>query len=210
MPHDFLTHSHVLPSLLNPEAHAFFKKEIPALGTFVMQPLQCPADIPVIHHWLNQDYAAFWQLQQTSAETINNIYTEMIGSSHTHPYLGRLHDQPAFLVEFYDASKDRIGEYYDVQPGDFGFHILMSPPVQPIKNFTWHVFTMIIEVLFSYPTVKRLIVEPDTRNEKIHVLNKRAGFVYQHEIKLPEKTAHLAFLTREAYQHALAAASFVS
>lgn len=60
-----------------------------------------------------------------------------------------------------------------------------------------------MDYMFSRPEVRRVVVEPDVRNEKIHVLNKRAGFRYQHTIDMGHKTAWLAFCQREDYQHAL-------
>jgi hypothetical protein len=192
-----------IPAFLCPEKGTCFDTIIPAAGHFHVRPLQLDKDILLIHEWVNMEYAVYWQLQNSTVEKVTAMYTDLINTPHVQPFMGFYNDKPAFLVEYYDAVKDRIGQYYDAQPGDYGFHILMSPPGTPIKNFTWHVFTVIIGFLFSDTRVKRLIVEPDARNEKIHLLNKRAGFEYQQLITLPEKTAHLAFLTRESYQTAL-------
>lgn len=131
------------------------------------------------------------------------MYSDLIRTEHIQPFMGFYNDKPAFLVEFYWAFKDRIGEYYDVQTGDYGFHILMAPADTPVRNFSWNVFTVLMDFMFSEEKVERLIVEPDARNEKIHLLNKRAGFRYHHLINLPEKTAQLAFCTREQYITAL-------
>jgi RimJ/RimL family protein N-acetyltransferase len=83
-------------------------------------------------------------------------------------------------------------------------HILIAPPRERLPDFTWHVFTVILDFLFSDPAVERIVVEPDANNDAIHRLNRRAGFRYQGNIPLPEKTASLAFCTREDYQAALA------
>lgn len=192
-----------IPAFLCPQNGTFFDKIIPAAGHFHLRPLQLEKDIPLIHEWVNKEYAVYWQLQNSTVEKVTDMYAGLINTPHVQPFMGFYNDKPAFLVEFYDAEKDRIGQYYDAQPGDYGFHILMSPPGTPIKNFTWNVFTIIMDFLFNDASVKRLIVEPDARNEKIHLLNKRAGFEYQRLITLPEKTAHLAFCTRESYKTAL-------
>ncbi len=103
---------------------------------------------------------------------------------------------PAFVLETYHAAGDRIAAYYDVQPGDHGMHILVAPPRRRIPGFTRHIFTVILDFLFSDPAVARIVVEPDADNEAIHRLNRDAGFVYERRIELPEKTAWLAFCTR--------------
>jgi len=192
-----------IPAFLCPEKGTCFDKVIPSCGHFHLRPLLLDVDIPVIHEWVNMPYAVYWQLQDSTVEKVRNMYSELIKTSHIQPFMGFFNDKPAFLVEFYWAFKDRIGEYYDVQTGDYGFHILTAPVDKPISNFTWNIFTVLIDFMFADTRVERLIVEPDARNEKIHLLNKRAGFEYQHMISLPEKTAHLAFCTREQYAVAL-------
>lgn len=192
-----------IPAFLCSETGTCFDKVIPSCGHFHLRPLQPDTDIPIIHEWVNLPYAVYWQLQNSTVEKVRNMYNELINVSHIQPFMGFYNDKSAFLVEFYWAFKDRIGEYYDVQTGDYGFHILTGPADKPVSNFTWNVFTVLIDFMFADARVERLIVEPDARNEKIHLLNKRAGFEYQHMIDLPEKTAHLAFCTREQYAAAL-------
>ncbi|ORM81024.1 hypothetical protein HA44_09880 [Mixta gaviniae] len=81
-------------------------------------------------------------------------------------------------------------------------HILIAPAEKPVAQFSWQVFSTVMDYLFSLPQVRRVVVEPDVRNEKIHRLNKRAGFRYQHTIDMGHKTAWLAFCQREDYQQA--------
>ncbi|SDG10616.1 GNAT family N-acetyltransferase [Chitinophaga filiformis] len=192
-----------IPAFLCPESGTSFDSLIPSCGHFHLRPLALDTDVPFIHEWVNKPYAVYWQLQNSTVEKVRNMYSELICTEHIQPFMGFYNDKPAFLVEFYWAFKDRIGEYYDVQTGDYGFHILMAPADTPVRHFTWNVFTVLIDFMFSEEKVERLIVEPDARNEKIHLLNKRAGFEYHHLINLPEKTAHLAFCTREQYTSAL-------
>lgn len=192
-----------IPAFLCPEPGTCFDKIIPTAGHFHMRPLQLDKDLALIHEWVNMEYAKYWQLQNSTIEKVTAMYTGLVEAPYVQPFMGFHNEQPAFLAEFYHAAEDRIGQYYAAQEADYGFHILMSPPVKPIPNFTWNVFRVIMDFLFNDKRVERLIVEPDANNEKIHVLNKRAGFEYQHLIALPEKTAHLAFCTREQYHTAL-------
>jgi len=61
-----------------------------------------------------------------------------------------------------------------------------------------------MDFLFYEKDFQRVVVEPDVNNEKIHVINKRAGFEYVDTIQLPTKTAHLALCTLRQYQTAQA------
>lgn len=168
-------------------------------GTFFLRPLQMEEDIPVIHNWVNREYARYWQMQDSTLEDVRAAYTKITQAKDSKVFMGFYNNEPAFLLECYWVMNDPLGTHYDARPGDHGFHILVAPADKPIHNFTWNVFTTIIDFMLSDPTVERLVVEPDVRNDKIHILNKRAGFAYQKIITLPQKQAYLAFCTREQY-----------
>ena len=176
-----------------------FFKQPPGYAPFYLRPLQIEEDTPLIHNWVNRDYARYWQMQNTSLEEVKLAYTTITKAKHSKVFMGFYNDKPAFLLECYWVMNDPLGNYYDVRPGDYGFHILVAPADEPIRHFTWQVFTVIIDFMFTDPAVERLVVEPDARNEKIHALNKRAGFEYQKIIELPQKQAWLAFCTRAQY-----------
>jgi siderophore synthetase component/RimJ/RimL family protein N-acetyltransferase len=178
-----------------------FFKYVPGMGRFYLRPLRMPEDIPVIHDWVNREYAKFWGMQNSSIDDVEAAYLKI--SVHSKVFLGIYCDRPTFLLECYRAIEDVVGEHYDAQPGDYGMHILVAPVDRPISNFTWHVFTVVMDFMFSDVKVDRIVVEPDVRNDKIHILNKRAGFEYQKTIELPNKTAYLAFCAREQYGAAL-------
>jgi siderophore synthetase component len=172
-----------------------FFKCIPGSGDYYLRHLQMPEDIPLIHDWVTREYAKYWGMQGSSIEEVEAAYVKIL--KHAQVFMGFYNDKPAFLLERYRAMEDQVGKYYDVQPGDYGMHILVAPVDQRIPNFTWHVFTVIMDFIFSDARVERIVVEPDVRNEKIHILNKRAGFEYQQVIELPNKTAYLGVCTRE-------------
>ncbi len=180
-----------------------FSKQVSGVGHFRLYPLSIPEHIPLIHYWVNQQYARYWGMQNTSLAEVKTYYQALIDSDHTQVYLGCHEDMPAFLLECYAPSKAAVGAHYPVQSGDRGMHFLVAPADTAIPNFTFCVMTVIMEFLFSDPDCERVVVEPDARNEKIHVLNRRAGFVYQRLIELPEKTAHLAFCSKDQFIDAL-------
>ncbi|PRD41003.1 N-acetyltransferase [Phyllobacterium phragmitis] len=187
-----------------PDANALFKKNFTGIGELALRPLAIPSDIARLHDWFTRDYARFWSMQDKTRDEVEDFYRGLIGSGHGTAYMG-LHDgNPAFLVESYDPGHDQVGEHYQVQPGDRGMHFLVAPAERPLPGFTFAVMRTILEFHFSDPLVQRVVVEPDVRNDKIHVLNRRAGFEYDRIIALREKDAHLAFCTREQYARAIA------
>jgi hypothetical protein len=88
-------------------------------------------------------------------------------------------------------------------------HLLVAPPAsEPRAGFTTAVMQSVMTRLFEDPQIQRVVVEPDARNHKIHVLNERVGFRPERVVTLPalpgpegsptenHKEALLSFCTR--------------
>lgn len=179
-----------------------FTRTISGLGTMSIRPFDINADIELLYSWVTKPYAKYWGMLEQSIEEVRASYQEIEDNPHHDTFIGLLNGTPVFLMERYKASEDIIAKHYEALDSDYGMHILVAPAEKKIPQFTWHVFSTVMEYFFSLPYVNRVVVEPDANNEKIHVLNKKAGFVYQKEIELPYKTAALAFCTEELYKKA--------
>lgn len=180
--------------------HLLYKQDIPGVGELKLRPIDLKRDVATVHGWVTQPYAKYWGMLESTREEFLASYEEIENNPHHHTYIGTLNDEPVFLMERYKASEDIIAAHYTAQLNDYGMHILVAPAQKRIPQFTWHIFATIMDYFFSLPYVERVVVEPDVNNEKIHVLNKKAGFVYQGEIQLPNKVAALAICTRENYR----------
>lgn len=176
-----------------------FTKAINGLGNMSIRPFNLEADIDLLYSWVSQPYAKYWGMLAYTKEQVKADYKEVGNNPNHHVYIGMLNDKPVFLMERYKASEDIIAKHYDALENDYGMHILVAPAEKRIPQFTWHVFSTVMHYFFSLPFVNRVVVEPDKHNKKIHVLNKKAGFVYEKDIELPNKTASLAFCTKESF-----------
>lgn len=186
-----------------PTTRTTYSRHAQGLGTFGLRPLHLPDDLERIHAWVSAPRARFWGMQGHSPERVQAFYRDLEESPHAQAYLGLFNGEPAFLVECYDPRLDPIGEHYDVAEGDRGMHFLVAPAETPLPDFSTQVITTILAFMFEDPATRRIVVEPDVTNRKIHPLNRRVGFVYAREVELEEKTAHLAFCDREAFASAL-------
>lgn len=178
-----------------------FSKTIEGVGELSIRPINLETDIETLHSWVTKPYAKYWGMLTHTIEEVKRSYKEVEENIHHDTYIGMLNDVPVFLMERYKTSEDIISEHYKALDKDYGMHILVAPVEKRITQFTWHVFTTVMDYFFSLKFVSRVVVEPDVNNEKIHVLNKKAGFIYQKEIELPNKTAALAICTRESYKN---------
>lgn len=185
----------------NYEFERHYKKtESYCAGHFSITPLSLVRDIVSIHRWVNMDYARYWGMQGTCLDHVTQYYQKLCSTEAV--YAGFYNGELVFLVELYDPQRDLLRYYYAQQQGDLGMHILLAPAAVPLRHFSRTVFICVMEFLFSLPQVQRIVVEPDARNEKIHRLNRMAGFVYHQRIYLPHKIACLATATAAQFSAA--------
>jgi len=172
---------------------------------FVFRPLRIPEDTTTLHRWFIQERAAFWLMQDKTEAEVREAYQRMLDSGTATPYIGWHEGRPAFLAECYDPAQDRIHAFYEVQPGDLGMHIFIAPPERRIAGYSRTVFHALMRFMFFHLGARRIIVEPDASNHKVHALNRSAGFAYDRDVVFPEKIASLAFCTRRDFEQATAA-----
>lgn len=192
------------PSQFQPTLRGY---TVDGIGHFSLRPFSLHKDMSQLYSWVSQPYAYFWGMQDMTLEEATEQYRQLQSCSQI--YIGELQSKAVFLLEVYDPKTDPLGEYYEVQPGDFGMHILVANAQSPIHGFTWAVFQVAMRFIFSALQAKRIVVEPDSRNQKIQALNARAGFVFDRLINLEHKTARLEFCTRQQFFHALLKDSYL-
>ena len=168
-------------------------------GRIHIRRLDPAADIAVMHRWFSMDYAGFWGLQGKSETEVRGIYEALVASGHAMAYAGIFDGRPAFLFECYDPAHDELGRHYPVRDGDVGMHFFVGPPRVHVHGFTRLVFRSLMRFIFERLGAQRVVVEPDARNDKVHVLNRDMGFAYAGQIQLTHKLAALAFCPRENF-----------
>ncbi|MFF5307450.1 GNAT family N-acetyltransferase [Streptomyces sp. NPDC013161] len=184
-------------------------QHIPGFGTVRVLPLDPVADAPTIHRWVSERRAAFWGMNGLTQAQVTEIYAHMDTLDTHHAHLVTRDDEPVALLQTYDPAADRVGDCYAVEPGDIGIHLLLAPAGPDGDRPGWSAAVM--GVLASYVLLgldrRRIVVDPDVRNEKAIARFLRQGFVTGPRVVLPEvdipdvfipeKRAQLAFLPRE-------------
>ncbi|WP_109833038.1 GNAT family N-acetyltransferase [Reichenbachiella versicolor] len=166
----------------------------------IIRQFRLEEDSELLHEWVNMDYAVFWGMNGSTLLDVKEEYSKLISRHGYGVLVGEVNGKVKFLFECYQPEFDLISDYYSVQKGDIGVHIIVSPPSDlKIPNFTWHVFSEIMNHLFENKTTNRILVEPDIRNKKMFALCERIGFETNKVVELPHKTAQLAFLQREKF-----------
>lgn len=168
-------------------------------GALAMVPVVPIRDAPLIHSWASQERARFWGMGDYRVEDVLEVYEFLDGLTTHQAYFAQLDGVPVALFQTYEPAADPVGEYYEVQPGDFGLHFMIAPAEVPVSGFTAALFEFLVAYAFEDPEHQRLVIEPDARNDKAIGLATRCGFTAGERIELPHKPARLAFLSRKSW-----------
>ncbi|MFF4657511.1 GNAT family N-acetyltransferase [Streptomyces sp. NPDC001381] len=190
--------------------HTYVHQEhVDGFGTVGIRPLDAEGDAGVVHGWVREERAAFWGMTGLTRDQVAEIYAHMAGLDTHHAFLAELDGTPAGLLQTYEPAEDRVGECYEVRPGDIGVHVLLASPGERGVRPGWSAALM--TAFASYVLLgldrQRVVVDPDVRNEKAIARFLRQGFepgplvtlpeIDLPDVYLPEKKARLAFLRRE-------------
>lgn len=176
-------------------SHMFHSLESPVS----LRSLDMETDLMVIHHWVNMDYAKqFWQMN-VGLEELATCYAKIMHTPATHSMVAVYKSELIAQIDLYKATEDAVGKLFHATEYDYGIHFLMAPNQLRIASLSTIVFSTVIEFLFQFACVKRIIGEPDSGNEKANALVKRIGFRFQHLIQLPDKEANLYFCDRSGF-----------
>ncbi|MDT0186786.1 GNAT family N-acetyltransferase [Microbacterium sp. ARD31] len=164
-----------------------------------LEPLDPTRDLALLHAWVTHPRSVFWGMQDATPEHVHEEYARIADDPHHDALLGRADGDPAFLMERYDPAHSPLAGLPELRPGDVGMHVLVAPTDRPVHGFTAAVVRRVMQECFADPAVRRVVVEPDVRNDRIAALNAAAGFLVARTVDLPDKTAALSFCSRAAF-----------
>lgn len=186
------------------EPHHFFFNSQVGNTVFNIRSMQ-PGDLSTIHEWVNKPYAhRFWNMQG-SLEELTKAYHKQKEESTSSTFLVCHNIQPIALFEVYQVISSELALKYEACMNDFGIHLLMAPHAEllplkkELKKVSEHTLLTVLDMLFTYNSVKRVVAEPDAQNLYACRLAEQAGFRFMGEIELIEKKANLYMITKEQH-----------
>ena len=175
------------------------ERDVPGLGVLTTTVLDPDGDLDTVHAWVTQPHTGFWGLGALTRTELRDTYAFVDGLPSHHAFLLRRDGLPVALLQTYEPEHDPVGEAYDVQPGDLGLHFLLGARGRPTPRFSTLLMGAVLDALFEPPAARRVVIEPDARNDRAVSRAVRQGFVLGPVVDLPAKSAQLAFLTRERW-----------
>lgn len=183
-------------------AATLYSRHIPELDAELsFRSLNLQTDLQLIHGWVNQAYTQrFWQLSGAHT-TIENIYTAILKNPNAHSFIGSIGDKPVCQIDVYAVQADELADSIEeVTPGDAGLHLLMCPPREMQKGWSFYALRVFQEFFFSYEQAMRLFAEPDQENILANKLAMDAKFRFVKTVRLSYKTANLYCMRRDEFR----------
>jgi acetyl CoA:N6-hydroxylysine acetyl transferase len=156
------------------------------------RPMDPDADLDVLYGWMHQPHVApYWELD-VPRPRLAGFLRRAATDDHQDALLGTLDGRPASYWETYWAERDRLATFYPTEPYDQGVHLLIGPPELIGRGLGPLLLAAVAAWQFARePRTRRLLAEPDARNERSVRLFERCGFRREAELRLPEKRAYL-------------------
>jgi len=145
----------------------------------------------------------YWE-QDDPLPQVRDTIAERAANDDQTLYIGSLDHVPMSYWESYWAAADRLAEHYDAEPADQGFHLLIGPTEYLGKGYAVPLLKAMTAFQFQHPETRRIVTEPDVRNDAVIHSLEQCGFERRDEIEFPDKTGQLMFCWRDTFEGEIA------
>ncbi|ASK64057.1 GNAT family N-acetyltransferase [Virgibacillus phasianinus] len=168
--------------------------------TISFRPVCMTEDIGRLHSWMHEEHVVpFWNLN-IPMKNYRTHLDENLLDDHQILLIGELDGVPMSYWESYWVKGDIVGDYYAFDEFDQGIHLLIGPREFLGKGLIYPLLMTILDKKFHVTKTRRIIAEPDIRNEKMIHVFKKCGFQPVKEIELPDKTGLLMACERKMFE----------
>lgn len=192
----FFSEKLLCPELQRTLFSRYFPKEA---VTITIRAFDIDRDLEMVHEWFNREHALkIWQMNWPLRQ-LEQYYRTQLPGRVMYSYIGEANGEPTFNFEVYWATRDMLGDYYEVLPSDYGTHQFIAP-TDPKKKYASPSTRAMLDYVFAEPKVGKMVGEGAV-DSMASIMNKaHVGFRIEKVIELPHKKANLNFCYREWYQ----------
>ena len=166
--------------------------------TITIRPVNMDTDLEMLHEWFNREHAIkIWQMNWP-IDVLEDYYRTMLPGNEAHSYIILSNGEPSCNIEVYWASRDIVGDYYEVLPTDYGTHQFIAP-IDPKKKYVSPSTQSMVDYVFAQPEVGKMVGEGSVDSLASMMNKAHVGFKIEKVIEMPHKKANLNFCYREWY-----------
>jgi len=159
--------------------------------------LDLEADLELVHGWMQQPHVLPWWELGGSVELVREFLLAQAALAHLDQWIVTDDERTPFAyVETYRVPDDPLGDLYDAQPGDRGFHLLVGPSERLGSGIAQVLVGHLVTQLLDDCGSSRIVCEPDARNTRMLALCRALGAEEIAQIELPDRTRVLLGWTR--------------
>lgn len=179
-----------------PDAYALDDYADVAMG---LRQVRYPEDMPLLHKWMNTEHVIpQWQLNKSMID-LSVYFEKMLADDHHRLYLVSVNGEWVGYTEIYEGARDRLGRYYDADPDDLGWHLLLGETSVFGKGYLRPIIRMLTHFIFDHSAAKKVVGEPDHTVKPYAVVAEALCYESQGLLEMPEKFATLYYCHREHF-----------
>jgi lysine N-acyltransferase len=154
-------------------------------------------DAEMIAEWMNQPLLAdAWESAWPTSRWYRHLRAQLDGS-YSRPFIGSLDGIDGAYFEVYWAAKDSIATRYEADPYDVGVHAAVPDSRVLKKGIVQSLLPHLVLSVLSYePRCRRIMFDPDHRNQMGRRFCERAGCIFLGEHDMPNRRMALYALPR--------------
>ncbi|MGH3558238.1 MAG: GNAT family N-acetyltransferase [Mycobacterium sp.] len=158
------------------------------------------ADAEMIAEWMNQPLLAdTWESAWPVSRWHRYLRAQLDGG-YSRPFVASLDGQDGAYFEVYWAAKDSIATRYEANPYDVGVHAAVPDQRALKKGIVQSLLPyLVMSLLRSEPRCRRIMFDPDHRNQMGRKFCERAGcaFLGEHEMSNRRMALYVLALSPE-------------
>ena len=167
--------------------------------TYRLQQVRYPDDLPLLYRWMHSEHVIEqWQLN-IPMPTLAVHFEKMLADDHQRLYLILQDGRALGYAEVYEAKRDRLARYDDVEADDMGWHLLIGETDLVRTGLLRPVAMLLSDFIFQNSPAQKIVGEPDENVKAYAWAAESLGYEWQRTLAMPEKNASLYYCYRQPF-----------
>ena len=161
----------------HPQAPVFDKYYSDGNYRLTIRPFCVTTDLDMICEWLEEQLGVSFQGEGNPKEELQQSYVDMSASTYAQSFLCLLDTRAICQADVMEFQYSDLALYLNSEGNDYFIRLTMSD-YATMRNVYEHVVNTMLEYLFSFDEVQRVLTYLPAHDEWSNHLLSQAGFIY--------------------------------